>query len=148
MADARLDQLDVHFLSRLLTFVPETDLTLIVLKGHLLIEEQLIALVERNLKQPSAIKKFSLANRYSLAKAMYYEKENDSIWRSLKILNNLRNHLSHDLEANELERKAKEFLDSVEDAKLLASLIPGRPLLDGLDGSTYAVCIALAVWHA
>ena len=84
------------------------------------------SLIEQNLKQPAAIKKFGFSNRYALAKAMYYDKENDSLWRSLKNLNNLRNDLSHNLEASQLESKAKEFIDSVQGLELLTVLTHGK----------------------
>src|SRR5258705_5172477 len=74
----------------------------------------LVSLIEQKVKHPAAIKQFQFFHRYRLAKAMYYDPKNDSIWLSLKILTNLRNHLSHDLEAAQLETKAKEFMDSVE----------------------------------
>ena len=103
-------------LVRLLTFMPEDDLALIVLKGHLAIEEQLILLIERKLSYPDALDKARLTffQQVCLAKAMYYKPENMWIWTSLEKLNQVRNHLSHTLEASRLETKATEFTGSIK----------------------------------
>ena len=106
----------MKFLMRLLEFVSGDDLSLIVLKGHLAIDEELVSLIARHLNYPDALDDAHLTffHRVYLAKAMYYRSENMWIWTSLIKLNKVRNHLSHTLEAAELKTKATEFIDSIQ----------------------------------
>jgi hypothetical protein len=86
--------------------VPD-DLSLIVLKGHLLVEQSLSAIIS-HYAQPSA----DLANvnlrfmqKVALAKALvpsfFFLQE---FWNFVKLLNNLRNDLAHQLEFKRLEQ--------------------------------------------
>lgn len=106
--------LNVVPLLRLVRLLPSNDLTLIVLKGHLLIEEQLVSLIERKMKRPAALgTRFNFSQRLCLVKAMYYMIENGWVWTSIEKLNNVRNHLAHDVEAKNLGGKAEDFINSV-----------------------------------
>jgi hypothetical protein len=75
----------MKFLMRLLEFVSGDDLSLIVLKGHLAIDEELVSLIARHLNYPDALDDAHLTffHRVYLAKAMYYRSENMWIWTSL-----------------------------------------------------------------
>ena|SRR5579863_1649585 len=105
---------------RVMKHLPEKgDLSLIILKGHLLIEELLFALVSSAAKDPEAIKsaKLSYYQLASVAKALYYEnrlekrleKRQSAIWGAIFELNNLRNTLAHNLEPQDLNKKLKRF---------------------------------------
>jgi hypothetical protein len=106
---------DVKPLVRLLRFLPERDVTLIVLKGHLLIEEQLVSLLEHSLKHPAALdeRRFSFAHRLCLVKAMNYDQDNLWLWTSISKLNVLRNDLAHKLEPARLAAKIDDFVQSL-----------------------------------
>lgn len=97
---------------RVLKHLPNKgDLSLIILKGHLLIEELLFALVSSAAKDPSAIKSGKL-NYYqlaSVAKALFYEKHVGPVWDAIFELNALRNTLVHNLEPQDLDKKLMKF---------------------------------------
>lgn len=87
------------------------DLSLIVLKGHLLIEELLFALVSSAAKYPPAITsgKLQYFQLASVAKALFYEGHLGPVWDAIFELNALRNTLAHNLEPEDLDRKLKKF---------------------------------------
>lgn len=89
----------------------QDDLSLIILKGHLLIEELLFTLVSSAAKDPSAIKSAKLGyyELASVAKALFYESRVGPIWGAIFELNKLRNTLVHDLEPPNLNEKLKRF---------------------------------------
>jgi hypothetical protein len=98
---------------RVLKHLPEDgDLSLTVLKGHLLVEELLSVLVQSAVKYPRAIEEANLGfyQLASMAKALVYE-EGDlgSIWDSIFALNQLRNSLAHNLEPPDLEKRLRRF---------------------------------------
>lgn len=97
---------------RILKNLPdEGDLSLIILKGHLLIEELLFALVSSAAKHPSAIESGRLHYHQlaSVAKALYYEEHLGPVWDAIFELNTLRNELAHQLEPKDLGKKLKKF---------------------------------------
>ena len=106
MANLEGSRGSIAALMRLTKFLPKRDLTLIVLKGHLLAEEQLISLIHANLKHPQAISRLTFSKRLGLANAMYYKTQNAWIWTSLGKLNEARNRLAHNLYEEMLETKA------------------------------------------
>ena len=89
----------------------EGDLSLIILKGHLLIEELLFALVSSAAKDPSAITsaKLGFYELASVAKALFYENHVGPVWGAIYELNKLRNTLVHNLEPPDLKEKLKRF---------------------------------------
>jgi hypothetical protein len=106
--------LNVKPLVRLVNHLPSNDLTLIVLKGHLLIEEQLVSLIEGKMKHPAALgTRMSFSHRLRLAKAMFYQQENAWVWTSIDKLNEVRNHLAHNVEATNLDVKGNDFINSI-----------------------------------
>lgn len=108
--------IDVKPLIHLLKFLPQRDVTLIILKGHLLIEEQLVSLLKGSLKYPAALRetRFSFVHRLYFIKAMHYSVKNRWLWRSIAGLNALRNQLAHKLKPAKLNSKIDHFLQSVE----------------------------------
>jgi len=61
------------------------DLSLIILKGHLLIEELLFALVRSAVRHPEAITSANLSfyNVASMAKALFYEARLGEVWDAI-----------------------------------------------------------------
>lgn len=89
----------------------EGDLSLIILKGHLLIEELLFALVSSAAKDASAIKSAGLSY-YQLvwiAKALFEDDRLSPFWDAMLKLNTLRNTLAHQLEPRDLSEKLRLF---------------------------------------
>jgi hypothetical protein len=87
------------------------DLSLIILKGHLLIEELLFALVSSAARDPSAIASARLGyyELASVAKALFYEKRMGPVWGAMFELNKLRNTFAHNLEPPDLKEKLQRF---------------------------------------
>lgn len=97
---------------RVLKYLPhEGDLSVIVLKGHLLVEELLFILVQSAVKYPEAIKSAHLGY-YKLAliaKALFYEDRIRPVWDAIFELNAIRNTLAHNLDPPDLEEKLRRF---------------------------------------
>jgi hypothetical protein len=102
---------------RFFTYLPQTDdMTLLILKGHLLIEEQLISILKDNVCYFDALNEARLTfyQRLQIVKAMKYREENDWVWAAIKKLNTLRNELAHKLESSQVESKVSGFLGCFE----------------------------------
>jgi hypothetical protein len=100
---------------RVIQHLPAGDLSLVVLKGHLLIEELLYAIVERAVKHPESLEHaglrfFQLAH---LARAIAYEDRLRPVWDAILAINTLRNMFAHDLETSKLEANLRLFARSV-----------------------------------
>jgi len=89
----------------------EEDLSLIVLKGHLVVEEILFNAVVSALKYPEALKSANLSfyKLACLAKALFYEDRHAPIWDTIFELNKLRNALAHNLELPDLDNRLRQF---------------------------------------
>lgn len=92
------------------------DPALVVLKGHLLIEELLNDIIENccDLPQHVSEAKLSFIQKLKLARALVGKNmkgENvDEPWRSLEELNSLRNKLAHHIEPRDLDKKIDAFI--------------------------------------
>ena len=119
MSKKKRASIDVGPLIRLLKFLPAENLTLIVLRGHLAIEEQLVSLLKCSLIYPAALDerhapRFTFAHRLALVKSTNHGHENQGLWTSIAKLNALRNDLAHKLASPKLSKKINEFLQSVD----------------------------------
>jgi hypothetical protein len=100
-------------------YMPEVhDLTLIVLKGHLLVEELLVDLANDALPHPQYLEdaKLTFHNLACIVRAAVPQKSSDLCWRLIFSLNTLRNDLAHKLESSKREARLDEIfriLDSV-----------------------------------
>jgi hypothetical protein len=117
--NANLDPNDPRrYIFRYDEHMPDTDdLSLIVLKGHLLVEEMLVELSGLLFPTPAFLEKANLrfqqlANVVRAAEPM---KPDDMCWNLIFALNTLRNELVHNLEPPKLEKRIQEILviDSV-----------------------------------
>lgn len=90
--------------------------TLILLKGHLLIEEQLRGYIDRKLPNPGAFKhdQFLFAKVLMLCRALTPPKEKSWAFDAAKKLNDVRNEVAHELESPELQGKQEGFVSLVE----------------------------------
>jgi hypothetical protein len=89
------------------------DLTLLVLKGHLLVEEGLDALLRVLLKNPEALApaNLNLFSRLCIVRALF---GNTEMIDAAIALNNLRNKLAHHLEHPQVERLTNDFISRFE----------------------------------
>jgi hypothetical protein len=96
----------------------ETDITIIILKGHLLVEETLSEILKYTLKEsnPMTIKIHNMmfAQKANLVWALKHDKIKLNIWPSLKRLNTIRNKMAHSLEPSDIDSLIEDFVKSVE----------------------------------
>jgi hypothetical protein len=92
------------------------DSDLVILKGHLLIEELLSELIEEKLKFPQAYKKidFRFIQRLRLTEAFYKSDANVWLFSAIKMLNSIRNNLVHRIDDEDLNKKLVDFVKLVE----------------------------------
>ena len=88
------------------------DLTVIVLKGHLLVEEELELIINRFLPNAKAVTraKFSFFSKAALAQAICWQRPDDEIWSLIFSINTLRNDLAHNLESDKRAVRFDEVL--------------------------------------
>lgn len=122
---------------RIKRLLPRTkDLTLVILKGHLLIEEQLEACLRQEFKGLNAFYEARLEcfQKICLVKALYGDSKS-SLWTNIFKFNSFRNKLAHSLEPNIIqaidawiatetdEEDFKSCKDDRERAKYLRSFV-------------------------
>ena len=98
---------------RLFELLPRgKDLELVILKAHLLIEEQLNFLLAERLKNPSVLDEVELGSfhRICLAQSFFPPDHQPWLWKGLKKLNRLRNHIAHDLEPKGVQDRIDDLI--------------------------------------
>jgi hypothetical protein len=102
---------------RVIEHLPEEgDLSLVILKGHLILEEELNRVVEAQFKHPEYIQKgnFRFSQLVRIAKAIYFSQDKSWLWGAINKLNDVRNDYAHSLEPEEVETKILEFIHLIE----------------------------------
>jgi hypothetical protein len=137
-----------RFLNRFVAHLPlqTTDRTLVVLKGHLLIEEMLREFVSTHFPNPHQLDgaRLTFHQYLCLAKSIDTDPLREKLWITIEKLNMLRNKLAHSLEPKELERHIEEFL------KMQSDFDPALPFADdekkfgALAFCILGMCLALA----
>lgn len=101
---------------RIVKLLPKGDMLLTILKGHLLIEESLQGIIDAHMRNPSALKKkdvrLGFKNKLRLAEALCNKPNPYGVmfWKAIEHLNIIRNYLSHNVEAPDLNAKIDTFL--------------------------------------
>ena len=91
----------------------ESDVTLIVLKGHLLIEQKIREFVSERMLSPAALDDARLTSHQVICLAEALTLPNDEprlLWSILRKLNTLRNQLAHNLIPKGIEQRVQEIL--------------------------------------
>jgi hypothetical protein len=103
-----------------------TDQTLVVLKGHLLVEEMLREFVDRRVRHPDELPdaRLTFQQCLCLARALDEDPSRAKLWRTVEKLNTLRNKLAHSLEPKELDRHIKDFVE------MQSNFDPTEPFID------------------
>ena len=133
---------------RVLKHLPTGDLSMIVLKGHLLIEELLHAIVSSRTKNPQSVldARLSFFQLGQIAKALTYEQRFEPIWDAIFALNSLRNTFAHTLDTPDLDKKLCAFARAAApnhqaEAENLVRTNPEKQIGDGIE----FMCGALSV---
>jgi hypothetical protein len=104
-------------------FVGLTDISMIVLKGHLLVEQLLSSLLSHHCRLPEQLRAgLRFPQKAALIKAIVIVPFPDELWRFLKLINQLRNDIAH-----ELEPELKEHLETVRAMTNPRAKIAGVP---------------------
>jgi hypothetical protein len=105
-------QLDMKHMERVLQHLPQSgDMTLIALKGHLLIEEMLDEIIWAHCKSPDALQDVEIRfpAKVKLVLALTGSHELANVWNLCEKLNALRNSLAHKLEHPSAQKKLDAF---------------------------------------
>lgn len=83
--------------------------SIVILKGHLLLEESLNFIIENFVHHSDFINKAKLTfyQKLNVARAMSLTEQNNSMWTLIEKINTLRNDFSHRLESDKREEKIK-----------------------------------------
>lgn len=96
-----------------------TDIILIILKGHLLIEEEMNRLIKILFKESKYILKnnFSFHEKLCILRAMIIKTGNClGLWEIIELINNIRNEASHQLFPINLSKKLNTLFRKTEDS--------------------------------
>ena len=108
---------------RFLALLPHgKDQLLVILKGHLLIEELLRRIVDERMKKPQALcsVRFECSHIVAIAEAMCAAETEDWIWGALRNLNKLRNDIAHELEPRGLKDRMDHVISLVHENSVFA----------------------------
>lgn len=101
-------------------FPVSAGLDLIILKSHLLIEQQMTALICHYCHSPNIVPgvRLSFTQKTSLSRALLTVPLPEHFWKVLDVMNRLRNDLAHNLEPPKLQQYLLEAKDiAIEIAK-------------------------------
>ena len=125
LADGKAERLGKH--------VPKSeDIALVVLKGHLVVEEMLFDIASTHCRDIVELRhaRLSFAQLLHVTRALSKFPGHEHLWESIGLLNSLRNALVHNLEPGEVERKiaALDKLCELKGEKLLPNYVkPTEP---------------------
>lgn len=108
---------DLSPLIRFLEVLPKSgDTELALLKSHLVIEEVLTKIIYKNVAQEKYISeaKLSFYQKCKIARSINEIASASWVWQALKLLNQARNELSHNLTREELDIKLESFTSHVK----------------------------------
>jgi hypothetical protein len=94
--------------------MPDTDdVTLIVLKGHLLVEEMLVQLAEIVLPHPQYLSdaKLMFHKLACVVRAAVPQRSDDVAWELIFSLNSIRNDLAHNLESSQRQTRLDRLFE-------------------------------------
>jgi len=107
------NDIKVHELSKQIPRID--DVTLVVIKGHLVVERCLFEILQINMHNHKYLEdaKLSFAQLLNLVKAISKIPPHESTFGCIKKLNSLRNHLAHNLPNEKTDKMIDEFIDYV-----------------------------------
>lgn len=115
-----ISERQVKAFKRFIVMLPQgKDLDLVILKAHLLMEEQVNAILEARLPNASAIlaeERFESFYRIKLAQSFFPEGSHEWIWRALTQTNKLRNRIAHRIEPEGRDNLMKDIIGHIPGA--------------------------------
>jgi len=122
---------------------------LMLLKGHLLIEEILFDLLIHKMRKSSGIEsaRLSFAQVVAIVEGLYHGEDLKCSWlyAACRLLNKIRNRLAHNAEPEGIEKEVAQFVDFVL-SKNQPSFSPEHPLRYAL-GSVHANFAVILTLH-
>lgn len=110
-----LPETQLEAINYFVKIMPENDdITLIVIKGHLLLEEQVKNIFLSKFKNPNILEKsrFEISQIINITEATFKKNnKNECLWKCIRKLNNIRNDIAHNIENKGLENKVKDLVD-------------------------------------
>ena len=115
MTDRQVTQRQIDAARRFLTLLPRgQDLMSVILKGHLLIEEQVRQIIDERVKKPDSLRDARLECYQAICIAeSFFSEEQEYIWNAFKKLNKIRNELAHKTEPVGVDDRIDDFVNSV-----------------------------------
>ncbi|KAB0463656.1 hypothetical protein [Vibrio kanaloae] len=117
------------------------DLMLLVLKGHLLVEQQIRSYVNNHFPNQKALKGVfkETSTVISLGRAYCDDncEETMQLWDCFAKLNNIRNHMAHNIDHTGLEHKIEDFL--VKSEKFVSFLPNSDSVFDRMHSAINAI---------
>lgn len=111
---------EVKAFKRFLTRLPHgKDVDLLILKAHLLMEEQINAILRKRLRNPEVLlaeEKFESFYRVLLAQSLFVPNHQLWMWRALCQLNKLRNRIAHQIDPKGRESIMEDIIHSIPGA--------------------------------
>lgn len=111
--DAKENPRQIAAFGRFLKLLPHGQgLTLVTLKGHILIEEQVRAIIDAHVRIPEAVTKAELTCHQAIciAEAFCPKEQEPWFWSAVRKLNKIRNEIAHNSEPSGLEDRVDDFV--------------------------------------
>jgi hypothetical protein len=118
MTDSPKPQLDLKHIERVAQHLPSSDdMTLLALKGHLLVEELLDEIIWAHCKTPEVLQDVEIRfpAKIKLVQALTGTSELSSIWGLCEKLNSLRNSLAHKIQHPAAQKRLDAFFSAFND---------------------------------
>jgi hypothetical protein len=135
-------------LQRFISHLPlnTTDRVLVVLKGHLLVEELLREYVEMHVRDPGPLLDARLTFHQCLCLARAFDDDplREKLWLVIEKLNSLRNKLAHSLEPKDVERSVREFIQMQSNADPTLAYADGEKKFGALASCLLGICWTLS----
>lgn len=115
MMKNNISKKQVDAFRRFLNVLPHgKDTELVLLKGHLLIEEQINKIIAERLKNPDALKDARITSYQAicLAKSFFPSDFKPWLWDALLKLNLIRNKVAHNIEGNGINDRIEHFVNT------------------------------------
>jgi len=128
-----------------------SDIELNLLKGHLLIEEVLTAVIQAGLRRPEhlSFKRMHFSAKAKLARAVFKGLDEPWVWKAVGLLNDARNSLAHGLDSYEtadLIRKFEAYVRSQEKSQGMTGFDEGAEMIEHIRWAIFAIFSRLIVY--